>query len=241
MAGIIVQLIISWLLLWYFDKSNLTVLGVVPTKTRLLNFLSGLLLAACVCAAYNLLTTAFADNGWTLNKQLNTTKTLQGIWWVFKSVLFEELIFRGALLYLAIKRFGATKACLISAASFGIYHWFSYGAFGNPVNMIFIFLLTGIAGLMFAYAFAKTASLYLPVALHFGWNVVHIIVFSNGPLGQQIFQKINENQTPGLLSLLVFLFQMLALPFFAFCYIKWFAKRQTVPLEKAQEPLTKAL
>lgn len=193
-----------------------------------MTFLTGLSLSIFVCAVYNLLTTAFVDNGWTVNKQLNVTTTLQSTWWVFKSVLFEELLFRGALLYLAIKKIGVIKACLLSAVCFGVYHWFSYGAFGNPVTMIFIFLLTGIAGFMFAYAFAKTGSLYLPIALHFGWNLVHIIVFSNGPLGNQIFQKMNNNQAQGFTSLFIFLFQMLALPLLAFFYIKWFANQQTV-------------
>jgi len=241
MIGLIVQLIISWLLLWYFDKSNLTVLGIKPTRKRLFTFLAGLSLSVIVCAAYNLLTTAFVNNGWMLNQQLSATTTLQSTWWVFKSVLFEELLFRGALLYLAIKKIGAIKACVLSAVCFGVYHWFSYGAFGNPVTMIFIFLLTGIAGFMFAYAFAKTGSLYLPIALHFGWNLVHVIVFSNGPLGNQIFQKINDNQAQGFMSLFIFLFQMLVLPLLVFFYITWFASQQTVSLVKEKQPLSQTL
>ena len=241
MIGILVQLIISWILLWYFDRSNLSALGIAPTQKRLLMFCVVFVLSTIVCAMYNLLTTAFVNNGWTFNKQLSLRNTLNSIWWVFKSVLFEELLFRGALLYLAIKRIGASKACILSAICFGVYHWFSFNAFGNPVAMLFIFLLTGIAGLMFAYAFARTQSLYLPIALHFGWNLVHIIVFSNGPLRQQIFQRMNENRPQGLLSLLIFLFQMLALPILAFWYTKRCANRQTVPLVKNQQPSTQTL
>lgn len=241
MTGIIVQLILSWLLLWYFDRSNLLALGIAPTKSRLLTFVIGLVLSAFVCTTYNLLTTAFVDNGWIIKKQLSASAILASVWWVFKSVLYEELIFRGALLYLAIKRIGATKACMLSAVCFGIYHWFSYNAFGNPMAMLFIFLLTGVAGLMYAYTFAKTKSLYLPVAIHFGWNLIHIVVFSNGPLGQQIFQRINENQAQGLLSLVIFLFQMFALPLLTLGYLKRFTNSQTFSSIKEQQPLTWAI
>jgi membrane protease YdiL (CAAX protease family) len=102
-------------------------------------------------------------------------------------VLFEELIFRGALLYLAIGKFGVKTACTLSAVCFGAYHWFTYNLFGSPVQMVIVFLMTGIFGFTLAYAFAKTKSIYLPVGLHLGWNLFTIVVFSNGPLGQQIF------------------------------------------------------
>ena len=228
MAGLVVQLIISWILLWYFDKSNLSALGITPTKKRLWYFGTGFILSAGICVAYNLLTTAFVDNGWVINRQLKPGTIISSMWWVLRSVLFEELIFRGALLYLAIKRFGVTKACVFSAICFGIYHWFSFNAFGNPVTMLIIFLITGIAGLLFAYAFASAGSIYLPIALHFGWNFVHTVVFSNGPLGLQILHRINDNKTSALASLFIFLFQVLALPLLGFLYIHKFVKKGTI-------------
>ena len=39
MLGIIVQLFISWLIIWLFDKSNLSVLGFRPTTDRLFSLL----------------------------------------------------------------------------------------------------------------------------------------------------------------------------------------------------------
>ena len=51
--------------------------------------------------------------------------------------------------------------------------------------MAYIFLVTGAGGWMFAFAFAKTKSLYAPVGLHFGWNVITAVVFSSGPIGPQ--------------------------------------------------------
>ncbi|NNK76373.1 MAG: CPBP family intramembrane metalloprotease, partial [Maribacter sp.] len=78
--------------------------------------------------------------------------------------MFEELIFRGAILYILIKKIGVNWACIISAIAFGIYHWFSYQMFGRGmIPMIYVFLLTGAAGWMFAYAFARTRSIYAPL------------------------------------------------------------------------------
>jgi hypothetical protein len=57
----------------------------------------------------------FADQQWKLNPALSANLILTGIWWNVKSVLFEELIFRGVLLYILIKRLGAFKS----------YHYFS--------------------------------------------------------------------------------------------------------------------
>ncbi len=225
MAGIIVELAVSWLLLWLVEKKHLGVLGFKPSKDNLKNLCVGIFLAAITCTLYHLMSTFFVSNSWTLNKMITLQTILISFWWVLKSVLFEELIFRGALLYIAIQRIGATKACILSAICFGVYHWFSYQAFGNIQQMFFIFFMTGIVGLMLAFAFAKTQSLYLPVGLHLGWNFLNIVVFSNGPLGQQILIRTGEYQLQGILSLLVFLFQVFALPLLVFLYLKCLYKK----------------
>lgn len=228
MIGILVELIISGLLLWLISKKTLAVLGFMPTKNRVLNLLIGLLFSGLICSLYQLATTIFANNSWTRNQKFIVQTFWASSWWVFKSVLFEELIFRGALLYIAIRKIGAIKACILSAVCFGIYHWFSYNAFGSLMQMTFIFIITAIAGLMFAFAFAKTISLYLPIGLHFGWNLVNIVMFSNGPLGQQIFIRENQNQPQGILSLVLFLFQIFALPLMVYLYLKKFKPRIVV-------------
>ncbi|NIF07577.1 CPBP family intramembrane metalloprotease [Chryseobacterium sp. Tr-659] len=223
MIGIIIELIISWLLLKFSVKKDLSVLGLKPSPTRLTQWSIGFLLAAAVCSLYHFMTTAFINNNWilnNLNNQLKFYASLMALWWVVKSVLFEELLFRGALLYLAIEQWGNTKACLLSAACFGIYHWFSYNAFANPFQMGIIFVMTAIFGWILALSFAKTKSMYLPIGLHLGWNLFNIIVFSNGPLGKLVFIKANESHLEGIPSLLVFVFQILALPLLVYGYFK---------------------
>jgi membrane protease YdiL (CAAX protease family) len=220
MMGLIVELILSWILLWLFSKSNLLVLGISPTKPRAYNLLAGFLIASVCCFFYYWSMAALSGSHLEVNKDFGVPKFFKSSWWVLNSVLFEEFIFRGALLYIAIKMLGARNACILSAIAFGIYHWFSYGAFGNIGQMLIIFIMTGIWGLMFAYAFAKTKSMYLPIGLHFGWNLVNTVVFSQGPIGQQLLIATSNKKPEVNLSLLYFILQIVGVPILVYLYLR---------------------
>lgn len=219
MLGLVVELVISWLLLRVLCKKNLSVLGINPTTSRLVNLFIGFAIAAACCTLYFLSFTVFAHSNWSLNKEISGKGLMSGFWWTLRSVLYEELIFRGALLYIAIQKFGVRTACFISAVSFGVYHWFSMSAFGNPLQMFFLFLMTSVWGIMFAIAFVRTKSLYLPIGLHFGWNLVSNVVFSQGPLGDQLLIHQYGQPLGGILSIVVFVFQVFAVPIFVYLYI----------------------
>jgi uncharacterized protein len=240
MLGLIVELIISWLLLWIFCKEGLAVLGIIPTNRRIVNLLFGFLIAAICCTVYYLSFSVFTFHNWTLNNKITQQALLISSWWTLKSVLYEELIFRGALLYILIKKLNVKTACIISATCFGVYHWFTFGAIGNPLQMVFVFILTGIWGFMFAMAFAKTKSLYLPIGLHFGWNLTNTVVFSQGPLGSQLLIGSGGQKLDGILSLTFFLFQLLAVPVITLCYLNWLSKKQKLLVEAEQPRPTSA-
>ncbi len=190
MIGIIVQLAFSWLLVWFFDRSNLSVLGLKPTKVRLLQCVVFLLLATAFSASGFLLKMWIAEQRWQLNPAWNTSLIAKGVWFNVKSVLYEELIFRGVLFYILIQKLGTTKAIWISASAFGMYHWFSQGSLGEPIPMLITFIVTGAMGLVLAYGYCKTQSLYVPIAIHFGWNSVQQVMFSKGPIGKQLLIEV---------------------------------------------------
>jgi uncharacterized protein len=208
MAGLLVELIISFILLKLVERKNLSVLGWQPSTIRYKQFLTGLVMAILLAACFHLIRSLLTGNTWKFNNTYTWSAFFNAFWWMLRSVLFEELIFRGALFYIALKRLGPTKGLWLSTIAFGIYHWFSYGAIGQPVQMIFIFLITAAAGWMFAYAFLKTNSLYLPIGLHLGWNCVGSILFSGGSIGNHILIPI-KNTSFQQNDLLVFLFMML--------------------------------
>src|SRR5512141_3179475 len=149
MIGIIIQLAISWLIIWLVEKGDLAVLGFFQTKKRLLDFGLFFFVTAFCCASQYLLRMYFAKEEWQLNPALSARLIFDGTWWNIKSVLFEELIFRGVLLYLIIK-FGSVRGIIISAIDIGIYHWFSFEVVGEIKQMAITFAMTGIMGLLLA-------------------------------------------------------------------------------------------
>lgn len=222
--------LISWLVLAVFARERITVLGIVPNRRRGLEFLIGLLLMAAI-AVVNFTWQAYLQGGsYQVNPDYGLGKLLGSSYWVLQAVVLEELVFRGVFLYLLIRYVGVVKACLISAVIFGVYHWFSYGVFGSRlVLMAYIFLVTGCSGWMFAFAFAKTQSLYAPVGLHLGWNLVAAIVFSSGPLGEQWLIKSGAAvpQT-GWQTLLFFSLQAIIVP----GLVTWYLQKKYQPSSK---------
>ena len=184
MIGIIL-LFFSWIIL-RFRKEGLHALGFNRPKQRTLEFSIGFFIAATFATMQFVATAYFANFSWIVNTNITALEIAQSLRWNINSVLYEDLLFRGVLLYLAINLMGAKFAIALSAISFGIYHWFSYEVFGTLVPMVYVLLLTASFGAVMAYAFYKTQSIFLPIALHFGWNLVNIMLFSNDPLKSQI-------------------------------------------------------
>jgi membrane protease YdiL (CAAX protease family) len=156
MIGIIVQLAISGIVVWVMERKTLSILGFYPSQQRIKYFFIFLIITAIGCASGFLLKFLIAKQQWILNAQLSPSLLLNGIWFTIKSVLFEELIFRGALLYILIQRMGKHKAVFISAVAFGIYHWFTYEVLGNPLAMLMVWVVTAAMGWVLAYGYART-------------------------------------------------------------------------------------
>lgn len=85
----------------------------------------------------------------------------QEIWNQFRAVLTEELLCRGVLLYILIKKIGSSKAIIISSVIFAVLHWLNAGVWSNVMQMIIVFTFTFTMGLLLAYSYAKTFSLLI--------------------------------------------------------------------------------
>lgn len=229
MVGILVILIISWIALYLFEKKNLLSLGGLPIAKRLKQFLIGFLITAILCVGVQYFEAFLKSSTWALNETITSSSVLKAFWWDARSVLTEELVFRGAILYLLIQRIGSNKAILISAIAFGIYHWFSFGVFGNIVAMIIVFIGTGLMGYAWAWAFAKTRSILLPFGFHLGWNFIHNTIFSKGPLGDLVLTSQGGNQLSDWVSLLNFVSGLVLVPIILLIYVKYFVKEDTEP------------
>lgn len=226
MIGILVLISISWLLLYLIEKKSILALGVLPPGKRLKQLGLGFLVTAILCVLVQYLEAYLKNSSWILNEKITSGLVLKSLWWDFKSVLTEELLFRGALLYLLIQKIGSKKSILISAIAFGIYHWFSYGVFGNLMPMLFVFIGTGLMGYAWAWAFAKTRSMLLGFGLHLGWNVTYSTVFSKGPLGELVFLSKGGTELTDWASLLNFTSGLILVPIIVLLFIRYGIKKE---------------
>lgn len=187
---LLVLLAASYLLIRLFEKGNLSVLGLQPTAKRLR--LAGLLfvVTALCCSTGYLASMYFAQEQFALNPNLDARLIWNGLWMNFESVCFEELLCRGAGLYVLIQMLGRNRAILISAGCFGLLHLLNGGTLGNPVQAGLLFAYTFSMGLLLAYAFAQTRSLYIPFAIHFGWNLTQNFLFPGGAMGNTLLVSI---------------------------------------------------
>lgn len=87
-------------------------------------------------------------------------------------VIFEELIYRGAIFRVMEESLGTTIALALSALIFGLSHLTNHAA--TLASALSIAVTGGIA---FALAYAVTRSLWLPIGLHFGWNFTQGAMF----------------------------------------------------------------
>lgn len=231
MIGILVAIAISWLFLYLIEKKNILALGFLPIGNRVKQFLIGFLITGILCILVQYLESYLKSSTWTLNKDITSLIVIKSFWWDFKSVLTEELIFRGALLYILIQKIGTRKGILISAIAFGIYHWFSYGVLGNVMAMTLVFIGTGLMGYAWAWAFSKTTSIMLPFGLHLGWNFIYNTIFSNGPLGELLLIQKGGNELTDWTSLLNFISGLIIVPILVLIYVRYFVKKETIGTE----------
>lgn len=211
MLGNIAILLAFWGLL-RLEKESIAVLGLAPSLLRVLQMLLGFLSTMVLAVLLSYVFSYLANFEWVPARERGLDFLFDGLYQTFQSVLFEELLFRGYLLYKGIMLVGERKANLLSAAAFGVYHWFTFGVLGNPVIMVWVFVYTGLWGLMFAYAYSRTGSLAFPVGLHWGWNFIDQVIFSQQ--GGSLFTALTSVHTRYLSSLESMLY--LKLPALAF-------------------------
>jgi membrane protease YdiL (CAAX protease family) len=234
MLGNLLILLLSWALLRLIEKKNLpAALGLSPTRQRIKDLAIGLLLTIPFSIAFWLTVSWLVQNPYHLQPGYRPQHLLTAAAWLANSVLYEDLLFRGALLYILIQRIGPRPAILTSAIAFGIYHWFSYGMLGQPVSMLITFLTTGLAGYLMAVAFNTTGSIYLSFGLHFGIDFASMVIFSQSKaIGLQLLIKTyaTDPVSPGaVISLLIYTIHFAWFPLLSGWYLLLRQSRQPSP------------
>ena len=89
----------------------------------------------------------------------------------------EEIVFRGIILRFIGIRWNAVAALVISSVLFGILHCFNYGM--TWMGIIGIILVGFLFGSMYLYS----GSIWMPLGIHWIWNVLEDIVFGSAVSG----------------------------------------------------------
>lgn len=210
MIQLIGLIAISWFILKFFAKENLAVLGFIPTRKRVIFFLILFLGSAFFSATTFLLKMYFTKEEYIISELLTFENFCFEVWNQIRSVLTEELICRGALLYILIKKIGTQQGIIISSIFFAVLHWLNQGVWGDLMQMILVFAFTFSMGLLLAYSYAKTYSLLIPFAIHLGWNLTQNYIFPDSAMGNHIF-VLAKNPPTVTISYLAF-FTMILFP-----------------------------
>lgn len=154
----------------YLDQRPFASLGIHLNRQAVRDILAGFLISAVMIAFLFLLMLAF---GWLEGVSLNLDQSggqspLSLI--VFLFIFFaltgwqEELLVRGYWMQNLAEGLNKPLAVLLTSLIFAFLHaW-------NPESAWNSYLGIFLAGLFFAWAYYKTGNLWLPIALHSGWN-----------------------------------------------------------------------
>jgi uncharacterized protein len=100
---------------------------------------------------------------------------------LFLAALTEEVKLRAILFRLLEQCLGTWVALGLSAAAFGFAHW------NNPGATIWSSLAIAIeGGVLLAALYAATRSLWIPIGVHWGWNLLEGPVWGTGVSGNQV-------------------------------------------------------
>lgn len=152
-----------------------------------------------VCSAIAILTCGFAVSSfmslldWIPNIMEQSFNILQSGWGGILAItiagpVLEEILFRGAITQALLQQYHPTKAILISALLFGVFHL-------NPAQILPAFL----TGILLAWTYCQTGSLIPCILMHILNNSLSVYLSIQYPEAENMDDLING--TPYLITL----------------------------------------
>ncbi len=175
-----------------YERGTLSDLGLAWASSSLREFFSGVGIAAgaAVVVLVGPLAAGFAN--------FQSTEGSEHPWlslgFVSLVLLFgaagEEMLFRGYAFQLLVRSIGPFATILPTSVLFGVAHLTNENS--NALGIV----NTMLWGVLFGYAYLRTGALWLPIGLHFGWNVtlplfgVNLSGFTMGVTGYALHWKV---------------------------------------------------
>jgi membrane protease YdiL (CAAX protease family) len=85
--------------------------------------------------------------------------------------IFEEMLFRGIVLTVFLRKYSERQSILFSSVGFGLWHLLSLLFGGDPMWTVGQVICASIIGLFYGYVFVRTRSLLPPMIVHYLINV----------------------------------------------------------------------
>jgi hypothetical protein len=150
-----------------YERGTLSDLGLSWAPSSLREFFIGMGTAAG--AAVVILGVALAGGYATFEHTEGSEHPWLSLAFVSLVLLFgaagEEMLFRGYAFQLLVRSIGSFATILPTSVLFGLAH------LPNENSTALGVLNTILFGVLFGYAYLRTGALWLPIGLHFGWNV----------------------------------------------------------------------
>jgi uncharacterized protein len=178
-VSVVSILIVAWVMLRFIDRRPFVSLGFARRhsfRDSLVGLAIGLgMMSTCVAALY------FC--GWAKPEATATfSGSVLGIAAIsmIANTFTQEIMVRGYVQQTIQGKFGALRGVIISAACFLVLHLGAIqGAFLPAISLF-------AAGILLGTAYAVSGNLWLPIALHFGWNFLQGPVLGEPVSGQSL-------------------------------------------------------
>jgi membrane protease YdiL (CAAX protease family) len=161
-------LLLTWVFLKFVDRRSFRSLGLWPYPRWAAEFAGGfgfgaalMLLTALAMVVLQALTLDSLSAG-TAVAMIFLGKAL----FLLLAATFEEIVFRGYIFQRLVESWGKLGAILALSALFGGVHITNHAS--TPLSTA----NTVLAGALLAVAYLKTRGLWLPIGLHWAWNLL---------------------------------------------------------------------
>ena len=155
-----------WLTVRFMDHRPLRAFGIgfVPGWQRYFSFGLGVAAGMLLVLIGGCYAFGYVSMHWT-GGQVSPGVLLATCGAILLAALNEELVFRGFPLQILIEGIGEWPAMITMSALFGALH------LNNPNASFLGILNTILAGILMSLAYVRTRSLWMPYAIHAGWNL----------------------------------------------------------------------
>ena len=164
----------------YYERRTITELSAKDfTFNAVTGFFTGFLILSLVILVM------YLGNAYTIKSVNPFSFLLPAFSVAVSSAVFEELLFRGVIFRITEEKLGSAWALVISSSIFG------FGHLGNPNSTLFSALAIVIeAGLLLGAAYIYARNLWLPVFIHFAWNLSEGGIYGTAVSGTGISKSL---------------------------------------------------